>query len=214
MKHAAVKRLEEIRRALDAHYGELTCPLEHETPFQLLVAVLLSAQCRDDRVNEVTKGLFLVAPDARSMAKMSQEELEAHIKTLGLYRAKAANLLKTAAILSDEYQNEVPRTMEQLTALPGIGRKSANVILGNAFGLPGFPVDTHVTRLANLLELVDTDVPEKIEREITPFVPPEEWANFSHQLIQLGRDFCTARKRNCSACPLRDCCPAVGARKK
>ena len=111
MKHAAVKRLEEIRRALDAHYGELTCPLEHETPFQLLVAVLLSAQCRDDRVNEVTKGLFLVAPDARSMAKMSQEELEAHIKTLGLYRAKAANLLKTAAILSDEYQNEAPRTM-------------------------------------------------------------------------------------------------------
>ncbi|WP_176014795.1 endonuclease III [Victivallis sp. Marseille-Q1083] len=208
MTGAQRKRLLQVRERLEAQYGVRECPLEHRSPFQLLVAVVLSAQCKDDRVNLVTKELFRVAPDAERFAELPVEELERLIHSVGLYRAKAANLHAASVKLVREFHGEVPRTMAELTALPGVGRKSANVILGNAFGLPGFPVDTHVKRVLNRLGVVACDVPEKIEAEVNAVVPPEYWKDFSHQLITLGRQICDARKPKCADCFLNDLCPA------
>jgi len=191
---------------LYAKYGECSCPLKHDTPFQLLAAVMLSAQCRDDRVNLVTPELFRRWPDAAAMAKADPDAVAEVIQSLGLYRAKSRNLVACAQVLTRDFHGEVPRTMEELSALPGVGRKSANVILGNAFGLPGFPVDTHVNRVLNRLGLVATDVPEKIERAVNDVVAPAKWCNFSHILIFHGRDICHARKPDCEACPLARLC--------
>ena len=198
--------LREIHDRLYAVYGELTCPLAHGTPFQLLAAVMLSAQCRDDRVNEVTVELFRRWPDAAAMAKADPDDVARIIQPCGLFRAKSRNLTACAAQLVRDHGGEVPRTMEELSALPGVGRKSANVILGNAFGLPGFPVDTHVNRVLNRLGLAATDVPEKIERAVNAAVDPAKWCNFSHVLIFHGRDICHARSPECGACPLARLC--------
>ena len=200
--------LREIHDRLYAVYGELTCPLAHGTPFQLLAAVMLSAQCRDDRVNEVTVELFRRWPDAAAMAKADPDEVARIIQPCGLFRAKSRNLTACAAQLVREHGGEVPRTMAELTRLPGIGRKSANVILGNAFGLPGFPADTHVIRLTNRLGAVDTDDPEKIEAVVNAAIPPEQWCNFSHLLITHGRRVCHARNPACGDCVLGDLCPS------
>lgn len=193
-------------------YGDCTCPLKHASPFQLLVAVMLSAQCRDDRVNEVTKELFAVAPDPASMAELPSERIAEIIRPCGLYRNKSENLSACAKKLVDEFGGEVPHTMEELTTLPGIGRKSANVLLGDAFRIPGFPVDTHVNRLLNRIGLVDCDDPVKIEAEQNAKMPPELWCNFSHILIQHGRRVCDARKPACSRCTIRPICRRHGVK--
>ena len=167
---------------------------------------MLSAQCRDDRVNLVTPELFRRWPDAAAMAKADPDAVAEVLQSLGLYRAKSRNLVACAQVLTRDFRGEVPRTMEELSALPGVGRKSANVILGNAFGLPGFPVDTHVNRVLNRLGLVATDVPEKIEHIVNEAVDPAKWCNFSHVLIFHGRDICHARGPECGACPLARLC--------
>ena len=191
---------------LFAIYGDCRCPLIHESPFQLLAAVMLSAQCRDERVNVVTRELFALAPDAPAMAALEEERIAGIIKPCGLFRAKAANLKGAAMMIVERFNGQVPRTMEELVQLPGIGRKSANVLLGNAFDIPGFPVDTHVKRLLNRLGAVISDDPEKIEALVNKAVPPERWTNFSHLLIFHGRAVCHARTPECEKCPLTALC--------
>ena len=191
---------------LFAVYGDCRCPLIHESPFQLLAAVMLSAQCKDERVNVVTRGLFALAPDAPSMAALDEEKIAEIIKPCGLFRAKAANLKGAAKMIVERFNGQVPRTMEELIQLPGIGRKSANVLLGNAFDIPGFPVDTHVKRLLNRLGAVKTEDPEKIEALVNKAVPAERWTNFSHLLIFHGRAVCHARTPECEKCPLIALC--------
>ena len=200
----------EIYDRLYAVYGECSCPLRHESPFQLLAAVMLSAQCRDERVNQVTEALFAAAPDAESMAKLSVDEIAEMIRTCGLFAAKSRNLHAAAKMIVEEFHGEVPRTMEELTKLPGIGRKSANVLLGNVFGTPGFPVDTHVNRLLNRIGAVNDGDPERIERAACAKIAPEKWCNFSHLLIQHGRQVCHARKPECGGCTLGGLCKKHG----
>lgn len=195
-------------------YGDCTCPLKHATPFQLLAAVMLSAQCRDDRVNQVTEKLFAVAPDPASMAALPVEEIAEIIRPCGLYRNKSENLSACAKALVSDFNGEVPRTMEELTSLPGIGRKSANVVLGDAFKIPGFPVDTHVNRLLNRIGLVDTASPEAIEAAQNAVMPPEYWSNFSHLLIQHGRRVCHAGRPECDRCTLAGFCRKRGVKER
>lgn len=193
-------------------YGDCTCPLKHATPFQLLVAVMLSAQCRDDRVNQVTEKLFALAPDPEAMAKLPVGEIAEIIRPCGLYRNKSENLSACAKELVSKFNGEVPQTMEELTSLPGIGRKSANVVLGDAFKIPGFPVDTHVNRLLNRIGLVKTASPEAIEAAQNAVMPPERWSNFSHLLIQHGRRVCHAGRPECSRCTLAGLCRKRGVK--
>ena len=202
-----------IHDRLFARYGECRCPLRHETPFQLLAAVMLSAQCRDERVNLVTEELFAAAPDPDAMSRMPVEEIEKIIRPCGLSAAKSRNLHESARRIVSEFGGEVPRTMAELTSLPGIGRKSANVILGNCFGIPGFPVDTHVRRVLNRIGAVKSDSPEKIEETVNASVPPERWTNFSHLIIQYGREICSAARPRCSSCILADLCRNAGGKK-
>ncbi|HUY55542.1 MAG TPA: endonuclease III [Candidatus Nanopelagicaceae bacterium] len=184
------------------------CALNHADPLQLLVATILSAQTTDERVNQVTPALFARYPKAADYAAANPEELEELIHSTGFFRAKARSLMGMGRALCDEFGGEVPDTMEGLTRLPGVGRKTANVILGVAFGKPGFPVDTHVARLSNLLGLVRTQDPVKIESEICRMVAPEEWTGLSLRLILHGRQVCLARRPRCDACILEAWCPS------
>ncbi|MDD3155150.1 MAG: endonuclease III [Victivallaceae bacterium] len=199
-------------------YGDPGCPLVHASAWQLLAAVMLSAQCRDERVNEVTRTLFALYPGPGELANADLEEVTTILHPLGLYRNKAKNLLAAAQMVTKEYDGAVPRTMEQLLPLPGIGRKSANVILGNAFGIPGFPADTHVIRLLNRIFHMGTEDPVKLERIVNAEVPSERWTNYSHLLITHGRRVCHAAKPQCAACVLRSLCdsaqPVVSPEKK
>ena len=198
---------------LYAVYGDCVCPLVHDSPFQLLAAVMLSAQCKDERVNQVTGKLFAAAPDAPSMAALEEEKIAEIIKPCGLYATKSKNLKGAAQMIVERFNGRVPEKMEELVLLPGIGRKSANVLLGNAFDTPGFPVDTHVKRLLNRLGAVKTDDPEKIEKIVNRAVPAERWTNFSHLLIFHGRAVCHARTPLCGECVLAGLC-AFNKRKK
>ena len=207
--------LRDIHDQLYDHYGELGCPLKHNTPFQLLIAVLLSAQCKDDRVNMVTPELFEKYPDAESMSKASAGEIGEIIQSLGLWRNKAENMVKLSIKLVNEFNGIVPQTMEELTSLPGVGRKSANVVLGNAFNIPGFPVDTHVQRLMKHFHLAKAaDSPEKIEDMTCKRLPPELWSNFSHLLITHGRRVCIARRPQCAGCVIKHLCKDADSTQK
>ena len=187
-------------------FGECECPLSHDSPFQLLVAVMLSAQCRDERVNRVTGELFAIAPDAATMSKLPVETIEKIIRPCGLSGNKSRNIHDSAVLISEKFNGEVPTTMEDLTALPGIGRKSANVILGNCFNIPGFPVDTHVKRVLNRIGAVNSGSPEKIEKTVNDHISPDLWTNFSHLIIQHGRKVCHAGKPECDSCALKSIC--------
>ena len=207
------ERYQYIYDQLFALYGECSCPLKHDSPFQLLAAVMLSAQCKDERVNQVTEKLFAIAPDAASMAALPVETIEEIIHPCGLSNAKSRNLKLAAERIVQVYNNVVPQTMDDLVTLAGIGRKSANVLLGNAFNIPGFPVDTHVKRLLNRIGMVCSDSPEAIEKQVTAQVKPELWCNFSHLLITHGRKICPARKPDCPQCPLNQICKFSGEKK-
>ena len=187
-------------------YGPQKCFLEHMTPFQLLVATILSAQCTDKRVNMVTRDLFKRWPDAEAFAKCGREELEQAIFTCGFYRAKADHILKAANAIVEQFHGELPDTMEGLLKLPGVGRKTANVVLGDALDKPGFPVDTHVRRLSALIGLSGSSDPEVIESDICAVMPPETWAQFSHLLIVHGRTRCPANRPDCPGCELAKLC--------
>jgi endonuclease III len=202
-------RVDAILPILKRTYADAKCRLDFKTPFQLIVATILSAQCTDDRVNIVTRTLFKKYPTARGMAKAGQEDLEREIQSTGFFRNKAKSLRAMAASLVEQHGGEVPQSMDELTQLAGVGRKTANVVLGNAFSQNvGITVDTHVTRLSNRLDLTDhiTDA-VKIEQDLMPLVPHDDWTLWSHLMIHHGRAVCTARKPACGQCPLLDHCP-------
>jgi endonuclease III len=205
------ERAAEIINKLRTVYPDAHCELDFETPLQLLVATILSAQCTDKRVNIVTRDLFSKYPTADELATVSQEELELAIKTTGFFRSKAKNLRTMAKDLVEKHQGEVPRTMGELTQLPGVGRKTANVVLGNAFSIAeGIVVDTHVARLAKRLSLTTTDDPEKIETDLMRLVLQSQWTIFSHLLIWHGRRRCYARNPDCTNCEIGSFCPSYG----
>ena len=205
-KSALAAQLAEIDRRLLSAYGPQKCFLEHETPFQLLVATILSAQCTDKMVNKVTGELFKTHSRPEDFASMEPVELEKMIHSCGYYRAKAGNIIKASKVLVERFNSEMPRTMEELTSLPGVGRKTANVVLADSFGVPGLPVDTHVTRLANLLGITRSSDPVKIESELCSALDPGRWGEFSHLLIVHGRTVCPANRPKCDECVLADLC--------
>jgi len=204
------ERAQALIEAFRRVYPDAHCELDFADPLQLLVATVLSAQCTDKRVNLVTVDLFRRYPAAADYAQASQEELEEVIRSTGFFRNKAKNLRALAAALVEKHGGQVPASMEALTALPGVGRKTANVVLGNAFGLnEGIVVDTHVSRLSQRLGLTQESTPEKIETDLLQLVPREDWANFSHWLIWHGRRRCTARKPDCAGCEVAALCPSA-----
>jgi endonuclease-3 len=204
------QRVEAILPILKRTYPQAKCSLNHRNPLELIVATILSAQSTDERVNIVTKGLFRKYRRAEDYAKISQEELERDIHSTGFYRNKAKSLRAMAQALIERHGGKVPDTMEELTNLAGVGRKTANVVLGNAFGKNvGIVVDTHVTRLAWRLGLTKQRDAVKIEQDLMPIVPQEEWTLFSHLLIHHGRAVCQARNPKCEECPIRRHCPSA-----
>jgi endonuclease III len=210
-KTARKARALEICRRLAATYPVAECALHHASPFQLLAATILSAQCTDERVNLVTPELFRKYPDPVALAAADQAELEEIIRSTGFFRSKATSLIGMARGLVDDFGGELPRTIEELTRLPGVGRKTANVLLGTAFSIAtGVVVDTHVKRIANLLGLTASANPEQIERDLMELLPREEWVDFAHRLIHHGRRICIARRPRCQECPLLDVCPRKG----
>ena len=197
---------------LDEEFPRPKTALRHTTPLQLLVATILSAQCTDERVNQVTKTLFARYRSARDYAHADRAELEGHIRSTGFYKTKAKNLIECGRALVDRFRGQVPRTMEELVTLAGVGRKTANVVLGNCFGIPSVVVDTHVRRVSQRLGLVATDDPDKIELELQKILPRARWTRGSHQLLLHGRHICTARSPNCLGCRLNPLCPWEGKR--
>lgn len=205
------QRAGKIVKQLAKTYADVTCALTHRSPFELVVATILSAQCTDERVNMVTPALFKKYPTAAALAASRQEDVEAIIRSTGFFRAKAANIRAMAQKLVDDFDGEVPRTLEEMIALPGVGRKTGNVVLGTCFGLAtGVVVDTHVKRITRLLGLTTHIQPEQIENELMELLPRKEWINFSHRLIHHGRRICIARRPRCTECPLLPNCPRVG----
>jgi len=206
-------RARTIVQRLRREYPEAHCTLDFENPLQLLIAAILSAQSTDERVNLITPELFAAYRTARDYADASPADIEERIKTVGLFRNKAKNIRAACAQIAAGHGGEVPRSLEELAALPGVGRKTANVVLGSAFGIPsGITVDTHVSRLARRLGLCDPDEknPEKIERVLMELVPKRDWVFLGHALIQRGRAVCAARRPRCSECILEELCPRVG----
>jgi endonuclease-3 len=205
----AKTRAEEVRVRLAREYPGAECALIHDNPFQLLTATILSAQTTDENVNKVTPALFAKYPTAHDLAQADPEDVERIVFTTGFYRSKAKNILGMARALDDQYDGEVPTELEDLVKLPGVGRKTANVVRSVAFDLPGLPVDTHVGRLSRRLKLTNETDPVKAELELNGLVPPEERGRFSLRLILHGRAVCDARKPACGRCMLADLCPSA-----
>jgi len=210
---AAAKRQRagKIAHRLAATYPDAVCALHHKSAFQLLVATILSAQCTDERVNMVTPHLFQKYPTPRDLAEASQSEVERIVQSTGFFRNKATSLRGMARKIVDDFGGKVPKTLEELVTLPGVGRKTANVVLGTVFGIAsGVVVDTHVTRISRLLALTTHTDAVKIEQDLMSLLPKSEWVNFSHRLIHHGRRICIARRPKCTECPLLPFCPRVG----
>jgi endonuclease-3 len=205
----------EILSNLKQLYPEATCSLNYQTPVQLLVAVILSAQCTDERVNKVTPALFARFPDAKSLAFAEREELETLIRSTGFYRNKAKNIQGACQKILKDFQGEVPKTMAELLTLPGVARKTANVVLAHAYGIiEGVTVDTHVKRLSNRLGLTTNNDPVKIERDLMALLPQPDWETFSISIIYHGRAVCKARNPACFSCQLAPLCPAAKVNSK
>ncbi|MCA8997623.1 MAG: endonuclease III [Planctomycetaceae bacterium] len=205
------KRIRRILTKLRKTYGDAECALIHDDPFQLLCATILSAQCTDERVNQVTPQLFQRYPDALALAQASLPDLESVIQSTGFFRSKAKNLKAMAVAVVERHGGEIPANLEALTQLAGVGRKTANVVLGTWFGISsGVVVDTHVKRISMLLGLTTKTDPVQIERDLMDLLPKKEWINFSHRLIHHGRRICIARRPQCPKCPLLKDCPRVG----
>jgi endonuclease III len=207
---ARAERARKIVERLQRAYPNAHCELDYTNPLELLIATILSAQCTDKRVNIVTKELFRVCKTAADYVALPQEQLEEIIRTTGFFRAKARNIKACCADIVAKHGGEVPRAMEELTALAGVGRKTANVVLGNAFGINvGVVVDTHVQRLSGRLGLTRETTPEKIEADLMKLIPTDQWTLFSHWLIWHGRRRCDARKPRCAECEVADLCPGA-----
>jgi endonuclease III len=200
-------RVRAILKGLDEAYPAATCALKHENAFQLLIATILSAQCTDERVNQVTATLFPKYPDAKAFAYANPAELEQEIRPTGFFRNKTKSIMGASKKIVEEFHGEVPKTMEELLTLPGVARKTANVVLGTAFGIAaGVVVDTHVQRLSERLDLTKNTDPKKIEQDLMKVIPQDRWILFSHQLIWHGRRVCQARKPRCIECNLERLC--------
>ena len=200
-------RVRAILTGLDEAYPAATCALKHENAFQLLISTILSAQCTDERVNQVTATLFKKYPDAKAFAYATPSELEQEIRPTGFFRNKTKSIMGASKKIVEEFNGQVPQSMEQLLTLPGVARKTANVVLGTAFGIAsGVVVDTHVTRLAQRLDLTKNEDPKKIEQDLMAVIPQDRWILFSHQLIWHGRRVCQARKPKCIECNLEKLC--------
>lgn len=203
-------RVAPILRRLAKLYPDAECALVHENPLQLLVATILSAQCTDKRVNLVTPALFARYRNAADFANADLAELEGYIRTTGFFRNKAKNIQACCAAIVEQHGGEVPDTLDNLVKLPGVGRKTANVVLGNAFDTPGITVDTHVGRLSRRLGFTKHTDPVKVEHELMELIPRKKWTTASHELILHGRAVCFARKPKCESCTLKDFCPRIG----
>lgn len=203
---SAVKALEEL-------YPDAICSLDYTDAFQLLIATRLSAQCTDARVNMVTPELFKAYPTAESMAKAPLEHIEELIKTCGLYKTKARDLIGISKMITEDFGGEIPSNIEKLTLLPGVGRKTANLVCGDVYGLPAVVCDTHFIRLCNRLGLVATTDPKRVEDAMRKLLPPDKSNDFCHRSVLFGRDICTARIAHCERCPLCDICPKKGVNK-
>lgn len=209
------ERVAEVLRRLDMQYGtEYRCYLEHENPWQLLVATILSAQCTDARVNIVTKDLFVKYPDIEAFANADLKELEQDIHATGFYHNKAKNIIACARRVLTEFGGEVPRSLSDLTSLAGVGRKTANVIRGNIYHEPSIVVDTHVKRISNKLGFTKEQDPEKIEFDLMEILPKDHWILYNIHIITLGRTICTARSPKCTECFLADVCKAGSAEER
>jgi endonuclease-3 len=205
------KRARKIVRILARGYPDAVCALAHESAYQLTVATILSAQCTDERVNATTPALFAKYPTAEALAKSRQTDVEKIVRPLGFFRNKAENIRGFAKKLIEDFGGELPKTLEEMTTLPGVGRKTANVVLGTWYGLPtGVVVDTHVKRISNLLGLVETKNADIIERELNKILPQKEWIMYSHRVIHHGRRVCIARRPRCADCALLKVCERVG----
>jgi len=212
MKSLSIRRAHARRvvRELTKLYPDAHCALDYQNSLQLLIATILSAQCTDVRVNMVTPALFARYPDAAAFAQANQADLERMIQSTGFFRTKAKNIIACCKLIVEKHGGKVPATMEELNPLPGVGRKTANVILGNAFDVPGITVDTHVGRLSRRLGLTVEEDPAKVERDLMELIPRKEWTMFSHRMIFHGRQVCHARKSNCEHCTLIKICPCIG----
>jgi len=199
-----------IYRALTKHYPDVKCELNFTTPFQLLVATVLSAQCTDKRVNKVTPALFKKYPTPQKMSQAPILDLEDLVRTTGFFRAKARNLKALSNQLVEQYGGKVPPIQDELVTLPGVGRKTANVVLGHAFDIPGITVDTHFGRLSRRFGWSTHQDPVKVEMDVAQLIPEKEWTNLSQRLIWHGRRICFARKPSCGACPISKLCPSYG----
>jgi endonuclease III len=209
-KEARRTRAERVAERLAETYPDADCELNWQSPFQLLVATILSAQCTDVMVNQVTPALFDEFPDATALARAPQRRIEKIIRRTGFFSQKATAIREAAKTIVREHGGKVPGEMDSLTALKGVGRKTASVVLGTAFGVPAVFVDTHVMRLTHRLGLARYAVPEKIEQDIRGLLPAEQWVAFCHRLIHHGRRICHARRPKCEICPLADLCPKIG----
>lgn len=213
------ERVLKVLDLLEEHYGPTKCYLDHENAWQLLIATILSAQCTDDRVNMVTKDLFKKYTSIKDFAEANQAELERDIHSTGFFRNKAANIIACCRMLLSEYGGEVPDDIDKLTKLPGVGRKTANVVRGNVYGIPSVVVDTHVRRVSNMLGFTDSQDPVKIEFELMELLPEKNWIAYNTQIIAHGRKVCIARRPQCEMCFLAELCDfrqknKVGEKKK
>lgn len=206
-KAARRERAAGVLDRLRALYPDASTELEASNPYELLIATILSAQCTDKMVNSVTPALFARFPDAKAMSQAETEELEVLIRSTGFFRQKTKSLINASTDIVEKFGGEVPRTLEELTTLRGAARKTANVVLGNAFDIPGLTVDTHMKRINTRLGLTRNEDPVKIERDLMELVPQKDWTWFSHRVIHHGRQCCDARKPRCEQCPLRSDCP-------
>jgi endonuclease-3 len=203
--------VKKILAGLQKDYPDVTCALNHQDPLQLLIATILSAQCTDVRVNMVTPALFKKYPTVEDFAKASQADLEKMIHSTGFFRHKAKNIIGACQRIQSDFQGQVPGTMEELLTLPGVARKTANVVLGTAYGIAsGVVVDTHVFRLSHRLGLTREKTPERVEQDLMKKIPRTEWINFAHRLIHHGRRVCLARNPGCGRCTLNVVCPKIG----
>ncbi len=203
------KAIRELLRRLDEAYPRASCALHYQTPLQLLIATILSAQCTDERVNRVTPALFKKYKTAHAFAEADLDTLQEEIRSTGFYKNKAKSIQACCREIVEAYGGEVPETVEEMVKLPGVGRKTANLVLGETKHIPGIVVDTHVRRLAQRLGLTNAKDPDKIEQDLMRQIPRERWTLFSHQLIHHGRKICKARKPACARCPLKDLCPSA-----
>jgi endonuclease III len=207
---ALVRRARKINRVLAETYPDAHVELDFRNPFQLLVATVLSAQTTDKRVNMTTPTLFAKYPAPDDLAVANPEDVEAILASIGLFRAKTKSVIGLSAALRDRFGGEVPRKLEDMVTLPGVGRKTANVVLGNAYGIPGLTVDTHFGRLARRFGWTSSEDPVKVEAEVGPLIEKKDWVILSHRLIWHGRRICHSRKPACGACPVADWCPSFG----